>query len=166
MHPVRPSALAHLIDELAGQTVRVRNARVVGVLNPRVFLIESATHFPAMLGTRDRILVLVGGDAALRVAPAALVASSVTVVGVARTLLGVQVTAEVPWPAELTRDVVERLEVRAAVLATSVQTAERVELTARPASSSTADAPPASGLLGEEVRGRSSSKRARPVAKP
>jgi len=134
MNTVRPSALASLIDELAGQTVRVRNARVVGVFNPRAFLIESLTPFPAMLGTRDRILVLVGGGAALRVAPATIVASSVMVVGVARTLLGVQVTGEVPWPPELTPDVVKRLEVRAAVLATSVQTAEGVELTDRPSS--------------------------------
>ena len=134
MNTVRPSALASLIDELAGQRVRVRNARVVGVLNPRVFLIESLTSFPAMLGTRDRILVLLDGGATLRVAPATIVASSVTLVGVARTLLGVQVTGEVPWPPELTRDVVKRLEVRAALLATSVQTAEGVELTDRPSS--------------------------------
>jgi hypothetical protein len=131
MNTVRPSALASLIDELAGRTVRVRNARVVRVLNPRVFLIESLTSFPAMLGMRDRILVVVGGGAALRVAPATIVASSVMVVGVVRTLLGVQVTGEVPWSAELTPDVVKRLEVRAAVLATSVQTAEGVELTDR-----------------------------------
>lgn len=163
MNAVRPSALAHLIDELAGQTVGVRNARVVGVFNPRVFLIESATHFPAMLGTRDRILVLVAGDAALRVAPAALVASSVVVVGVARTLLGMQVTAEVPWPAQLTREVIERLEIRAAILATSVQTAEGVDLTAPPASSPTAGVPLASRPPGAEVSETSSSKRTRPA---
>jgi hypothetical protein len=56
------------------------------------------------------------------------------VTGVARTLLGVQVTAEVPWPPELTPEVVKRLEIRAAILATSVQTAEGIELTDRPAS--------------------------------
>jgi hypothetical protein len=59
------------------------------------------------------------------------VASTVKVVGVARTLLGAKVSAEVPWPAKLDRDLVGRLEVRAAVLATSVQTAEGTELTDR-----------------------------------
>jgi hypothetical protein len=126
---VRPSALAHLIDRLAGEKVSVRNARVVGVLTPRIFLIESATAAPAMLGTRDRILVLIGGGASLRVSPDMIVGASVIVVGVARTLLGVQVSREVSWPAELTRDVVERLEIRAAVLATSIHTADGVELT-------------------------------------
>jgi hypothetical protein len=37
----------------------------------------------------------------------------------------------VAWPAELTQDMVERLEIRAAVLATSVHTADGVELTNR-----------------------------------
>lgn len=126
--PVRPSALAHLVDEMAGQSVRVSHARVVGVLNPQAFLIESATSFPAMLGTRDRILVLVDGDGALRVSPEMIVGTNVIVTGVARTLVGMQVTREVTWPAQLTREVVGRLEIRAAVLATSVQTAEGVEL--------------------------------------
>jgi hypothetical protein len=51
---------------------------------------------------------------------------------VARTLLGLQVTREVSWPEGLTPEAVQRLEVRAAVLATSVQTAEGIELTDRP----------------------------------
>jgi hypothetical protein len=125
---VRPSGLASFLEHLAGRTVRVRSARVVGVFNPRAFLIESATSLPAPLGMRDRILVLVDGDAALRVAPAALVGSEVVVLGVARTLLGMQMTAEVPWPRELTQEAVKRLEVRGAVLARSIQTAEGVEL--------------------------------------
>ena len=37
-----------------------------------------------------------------------------TVLGTARTLLGMQVTGEVPWPPILTRDVTERYEIRAA----------------------------------------------------
>jgi hypothetical protein len=40
-----------------------------------------------------------------------------------------QVTAEVPWPSALDRKLVERLEIHAALLATSVQTADGVELT-------------------------------------
>ena len=58
-----------------------------------------------------------------------LVASTVTVFGVARTVLGVQVTGEIPWPSRLDRQLIDRLEIRAALLATSVQTAEGVELT-------------------------------------
>jgi len=53
----------------------------------------------------------------------------VTIVGVARTLLGIQAGHDVPWPDSLTRRELDRLDVRAAVLATSVQTADGVELT-------------------------------------
>jgi hypothetical protein len=76
------------------------------------------------------VLVLVD-PGALRVPAAAIVTSTVTVLGIARTLLGAQVTGEVAWPIELRPEVVERLEIRAAVLATSVQTPDGVELTAR-----------------------------------
>jgi len=128
--PVRPTALANLIDDLAGMKVNVRAARVVGVLSPRVFLIEPATPFPMMLGYRDRIAVLIGGNASLRVDPATLVGETVTVAGVARTPLGLIVSRDVTWPTEFTRDYMRRLEIRAAVLATSVQSPDGVELTA------------------------------------
>lgn len=127
---IRPSALAHLIEELAGRTVRVERARVVGVINPRAFLVESATSIPAAMGVRDRILVFVGSGV-LRVPREVLVGSTIVVTGVARTLLGMQMTAEVPWPAELRRDSVGRLEIRAAILASAVQTADGVDLTTR-----------------------------------
>ena len=52
-----------------------------------------------------------------------------TIVGVARTLLGVQAAHDVPWPEPLTRHEIERLDIRAAILASSVQTADGVELT-------------------------------------
>jgi hypothetical protein len=125
---VRPSMLASTVDELAGRNVRVPYARVVGVFEPRVFLIETASQLPPLRGFRDRVIVLIH-PGALRVPPKLLVASTVTVSGVARTILGVQVTREVPWPSELDRELIERLEVRAALLATSVQTADGVELT-------------------------------------
>jgi hypothetical protein len=67
----------------------------------------------------------------LRVQPARLVASTVTLSGVARSLLGIQVTGEVPWPAKLTSDAVKRLDIRAAILATSVETPDGVDLLAR-----------------------------------
>ncbi|MGH9346199.1 MAG: hypothetical protein ACRD26_02925 [Vicinamibacterales bacterium] len=127
---VRPATLAAQIEELAGHTVRVPYARVVGVFNPRVFLIDTATRLPPVPGHRARVLVLVE-EGGLMVPPSSLVASTVVVAGIARTLLGMQVSREVPWPTELRPEMVERLEVKAAVLATSVQTAEGVELTGR-----------------------------------
>ena len=132
--PVRtqlhPGAFAELIDEIGGRQIRLPRARVLVVINPRIFLIESVSPLPAIVGNLDRVLVLVQ-EGALRVDAAAMVGSNVTVLGTARTLLGLQVTGEVPWPAILTREVTERFEIRAAVLATSVQTTDGVELTNR-----------------------------------
>lgn len=127
---VRPSMLADNIESLAGREVTVLNARVVGVFEPHAFLIESATRDPESAGHRDRILVLLE-DATLRVSPDVLVASTVNVVGVARSLLGMQISAEAKWPAQLDRERVDRLDVRCSVLATSVQTLEGIELTER-----------------------------------
>jgi hypothetical protein len=128
---VRPFTLASTVSELAGRTVRVPGARVVGVFEPRVLVIDSAAPFTALRGARDRIVVLIH-QGALRVSPQSIVGSTVTVSGVARTVLGMQVTAEVPWPSVLDRKLVDRLEIRAALLATSVQTADGVELTDLP----------------------------------
>jgi hypothetical protein len=125
---VRPGMLAAGIEELAGAAVRVPYARVVGVFNPRVLVVDTATRVPPVLGHRGRVLVLVD-DGTLTVPATLIVGSTVTILGVARTLAGVQVTREVPWPSEIGPDLVKRLEIRAAVLARSVQTAEGVELT-------------------------------------
>ena len=127
---LRPTMLALSIEEVAGLDVRMLNARVVRVFEPHAFLIELATRYEEAKGRRDRILVLIDSGK-LRVPDDAIVASIVNVTGVARTLAGVQVTAEVAWPAELNRDLVRRLEVRAAVLATSVATPDGIELTDR-----------------------------------
>ena len=133
-HPLlvtlRPTMLALSIEEVAGLDVRMLNARVVRVFEPHAFLIELATRYEEAKGRRDRILVLIDSGR-LRVPVDAIVASIVNVTGVARTLTGVQVTAEVAWPAELNRDLVRGLEVRAAVLATSVATPDGIELTDR-----------------------------------
>lgn len=127
---VRPGMLAAQIGELAGHEVSVPYARIVGVFNRRAFLIDTSTRLPPVIGHRARVLVLIErGD--LTVPASLIVASTVTVAGIARTLLGMQVSREVPWPRELTPEAIERLEIRAAVLATSVRTAEGVELTAR-----------------------------------
>jgi hypothetical protein len=122
--------LASSIEEVAGLDVRILNARVVRVFEPHAFVIEPATRYEEVKGWRDRILVLIDSGK-LRVPDDAIVASIVNVTGVARTLAGVQVSAEVAWPAELNRDLVGQLEVRAAVLATSVATADGIEMTDR-----------------------------------
>lgn len=127
---LHPAGLAELIDEVGGRHVTLPKARVLVVLNPRAFLIESASLLSATIGNLDRLLVLVDAGA-LRVDAASMVGWNVDVRGMARTLLGMRVTGEVPWPAELTPEVVKRFEIRAAVLATSVQTADGVELTDR-----------------------------------
>jgi hypothetical protein len=129
---LHPGAFAELIDEVGGQQVQLPRAKVLVVINPQAFLIESASLLPAIVGNLDRVLVLVDAPAgALRVDPALLVGSNVTVRGTARTLLGMQVSGEVPWPQILTREVTDRFEIKAVVLASSVQTADGVELTTR-----------------------------------
>ena len=132
---IRPWAITSLIGELAGLEVRLPYARVVDLLDQQSFVIESlkATTFTQPLGFRDRVLVLVSGGA-LRVPAESLVASTVTVEGVARTLLGVQASGAAPWPSGLDPGTIKRLDVRAAVIATSVRTADGVELTDRPQS--------------------------------
>ena len=127
---LHPGGLARLIDEVGGRAVTLPRARVIAVLNPQVLLIESASPLQATIGMLDRVLVLIGG-AEVRVDAAALTGAEVHVAGTARTLLGAQVTGEVPWPRELTPDTIKRLEIRAAVVATSVRTADGVDLTRR-----------------------------------
>jgi hypothetical protein len=125
------ASLAELIDEIGGRTVTLPRARVLAVINPRVLLIESASLLQATIGNLDRVLVLIDGGP-LRVDAALLTGADVRVSGTARTLLGARVTGEVAWPADLTPEIVKRLEVRAAVLATSIRTADGVELTTSP----------------------------------
>jgi hypothetical protein len=127
---LNPSALVRLIDEIGGRRVKVVQAKVIAVLNPRAFLVESDAFLEALPGRYDRVLVLID-DGALRVDATAITDRTVRVNGIARTLLGLQTTKEVPWPPELTRDVLKRYEIRGAVLARSVQTADGVELTDR-----------------------------------
>jgi hypothetical protein len=132
MHRMHAGAFAELIDEIGGRQVQLPRSKVLVVLNPQAFLIESSSLLPAMKGTYDRVLVLVDPAAgALRVEPALLVGSNVIVGGTARTLLGMQTSGEVAWPPILTREVTDRFEIKAVVLASSVQTADGVELTTR-----------------------------------
>lgn len=127
---LHPGALAELIDEVGGRDVTLVRARVVAVVNPRVILVESASSLPAARGHHDRVLVM-ARSGELGVAPAVIVGENVVVDGIARTLLGLQVTREVPWPPELNRKVLQRYDIRAGVLASSIRTADGVDLTRR-----------------------------------
>jgi hypothetical protein len=110
--------------------VKVVKAKVITVLNPRAFLVQTEALLDALPGSYDRVLVLID-DGALRIDANTIVDTNVRVNGIARTLVGLQTSKEVPWPPELTKDVLKRYEIRAAVLARSVQTADGVELTDR-----------------------------------
>jgi hypothetical protein len=125
---MRPAMLASSIEQLAGQRVVVSGARAVGMFGPRALVIDTASRFAPVIEPRGRVLVLVEAGE-IHVRPELLVGATVRVTGVARTVLGMQVTREVPWPTELDRERIARLDIQAAVLATSVQTPDGVELT-------------------------------------
>jgi hypothetical protein len=125
---IHPGTLGYAIDEFAGQRVRIPNARVASVLDPRAFVIESAVRYDVGKGFRDRILVLIDG-ASLRVTAEQVDGSTVVVLGVAKTIVGSRLLTAPAWPAALDRERMNQLEVRAVVVATSVQTADGTELT-------------------------------------
>ena len=127
--PVRPSALASTVSELAGYPVSVPLARIIWVVDQHAVVIESDSTFGPYWRDRGRVLVLLRRDRSLAIPRPPIAIAPVTVIGEARTLLGVQAAHDVPWPDALTRREVERLNIRAAILATSVQTSEGVELT-------------------------------------
>ena len=123
---LHPAGLSQLITEVGGMPVRLARVRVLALVSPRVLLVESASMLQATVGNLDRVLVI--AERALRVDNAAIAGSDVQIAGVARTLLGVRLSGEVAWPAELTPEMVKRLEVRAAVQASSIRTSDGVEL--------------------------------------
>jgi hypothetical protein len=126
---LHPFALAQSVGELAGYPVNVQRARILWVIDQHALVIESDSSFSPAWRDRGRVLVLVGRDRALAIPRPPVAIAPVTIVGVARTLLGIQAAHEVPWPEALTRHETERLDIRAAILASSVQTADGVELT-------------------------------------
>jgi hypothetical protein len=115
-------SLVDSIDEVAGQRVQIRNARVLEVIEPRTILVEAVTYYRTLRGQRDRIVVFVtdGGGNSAQFA----IGSPVTVVGTARTLLSLRVTNEVAWPARLDAQEIDELEVRGAVVDAAIVTAE------------------------------------------
>jgi hypothetical protein len=128
--PLRAAMVVDFIDTFAGQEVRIQNARVVGLITPTVFLVEPATPYLKPMGARDRLAVFIGA-AHLRVGPEVLVGSIVRLEGAVRTLLSLRASHEIDWPASLDTQRIDRLEIRAAIVASSVRTAEGTELTER-----------------------------------
>jgi hypothetical protein len=127
---IRAAALAQMVDRIAGFPVIVPGTRLVWVIDSRAVVVESDPRgLEPLPGGRHRVLVLVGGRRSLIVPRAPVMDTPVTIRGVARTLLGVQVGHDVPWPAALTTNLIDRLEIRAAIVADSVETPDGVELT-------------------------------------
>lgn len=126
---MHPFALAQSVGELAGYPVNVQRARILWVIDQHALVIESDSSFGPTWSDRGRVLVLVGRGRSLAIPRPPVAIAPVTIVGVARTLLGVQAAHDAPWPEPLTRREIDRLDIRAAILASSVQTADGVELT-------------------------------------
>ena len=123
-------SLADSIEEIAGSPVRVLEARVIEVLDPRALLVEAATKYRALRGQRDRIVVFLQ-EGGTRNAPELAIGSTVTIVGTARTLVSLRATNEVPWPVRLTQEEVKELEVSGAVVGGTIETAEGRTLAGR-----------------------------------
>ena len=127
--PVLPFALAQMVGELAGYPVAVQRARLLWIVDAHAVVIESDSPLHPEWRDHGRVLVLTTRERSLAIPRPPIAIAPITVVGVARTLLGVQAGYDVPWPEPLTRRVVDRLDIRAAILASSVRTADGVELT-------------------------------------
>jgi hypothetical protein len=127
--PVRPYALAQIVSELAGSPVNVERARILGVIDSRAVVIESDSVFDPTWRDRGRVLVLLERNRSLSIPRSPVSIAPVNVIGIARTLLGIQAAQDVPWPQALTRREIDRLGIRAAILASSVRTSDGVELT-------------------------------------
>jgi hypothetical protein len=126
---MHPFALAQSADELAGYPIHVQRARVLWVIDQHAMVIESEGPFDPTWRDRGRVLVVVGRDRSLAIPRRPVSIAPITIVGVARTLLGIQAGHDVPWPEALTRHEIDRLNIGAAVLATSIRTPDGVELT-------------------------------------
>jgi hypothetical protein len=123
---MRASALAQVVGEMAGYAVNIPGARMLWFVNPHAVIVESDSSMGPRWRDRNRVLVLLQRGKSLAIPSRPIAIGPVTIVGVARTLLGVQAGHDVPWPEALTP---RELDVRGAILATSVRTADGVDLT-------------------------------------
>jgi hypothetical protein len=126
---LHPFALAHAVGEFAGYPVSVERARILWVVDAHALVIESDSAIGPTWRDRGRVLAVTPRDRLLAIPRPPVDIGPITVVGVARTLLGLQALHEVPWPEPLMRDTIHRLDIRAAIVATSVRTPDGVELT-------------------------------------
>jgi len=126
---VRPSALALMVSEIAGTPVNVPHARILWVVDAHAIVIESDSLFEPTWRDHSRVLVVLERSRSLAIPNPPVAISPVDVTGIARTLLGIQASQDVPWPRALTRREIERMDIKAAILASSVRTSDGVELT-------------------------------------
>jgi hypothetical protein len=139
---IRPSALALVVSELAGTPVIVPRARILWVVDAHAIVIESDSLFDPTWRDRSRVLVVLERSRSLAIPRPPVAIAPIDVVGIARTLLGIQASQDVPWPRALTRREIDRMDIKAAILASSIRTSDGVELT-----SSTAPEVPGRGKL-------------------
>ena len=139
---VRPSALAQLVGEIAGTPVLVPRARILWVVDAHAIVIESDSLFDPTWRDRSRVLVVLERSRSLAIPRPPVAIAPVDIVGIAKTLLGIQAGQEVAWPPALKRREIERMDIKAAILASSIRTSDGVELT-----SSTAPEAPGRGKL-------------------
>jgi len=130
---VRPSALAQLVSAIAGTPVQVPGARILWVVDPHAIVIESDSLFEPTWRDHSRVLVVLERTRSLAIPNPPIAIAPVDVTGIAKTLLGIQAGQGMLWPPALRRREVERMDIKAAVLATSIRTSDGVELTSSPA---------------------------------
>jgi hypothetical protein len=101
---------------------------VVEVVGTRALVVEPIGKWSKTVPWLDRVLVVIA-NGTLSAEPEAIDDTQIRVHGMVRTPLGMQVSREAQWPQELTRQRIDKLEVQALVMATSVETLDGVELT-------------------------------------
>ena len=118
---LRVDTLAEFITQVAGLRVRVVNGVVDEIASPRVFTLRNERGMRYLTGPPEVAIVLLAGEAIIRKdAP-------VVVTGMARTLLGAEMSREQPLPA-LTNDERGAITNRPIVVASSVETPGGVQL--------------------------------------
>jgi len=126
---VRPSALALMVSEIAGTPVQVPFARIMWVIDAHAIVIESDSLFDPTWRDRSRVLVVLERSRSLAIPNPPVAISPVDITGIARTLLGIQASKDMLWPPALRRREIERMDIKAAILASSIRTSDGVELT-------------------------------------
>ena len=82
------------------------------VVNPHAVIVEPDSSMDPRWRDRNRVLVLLQRGKSLAIKSPPIAIGPVTIVGVARTLLGVEAGHDVPWPEALTPRELDRLDIR------------------------------------------------------